>query len=288
MKYLRYSIFVLFFSLFIHACDNDKEKFEPPPVQPHFSVKDSLALVDIYEQGDGKNWFVRWDLTNVYTWGGVGAYLDSVEMEWRVIYLDIPWGTQNGMLSPKVGDLSELRRLTLSGHGFHGMIPAEIGKLSKLESLQIYSTDMEGGIPKEIFGLPYLYELRIADNLNLILPDEVSNYSPEYFGVCQLINNNFGGKVPSGIKVQMNLSENNYTEVPFEYYTDTSKPYLNLSYNKISGVIPDYVLNDSVAMCRLVLMAYPQQKGYGYTNIPEKYIKKYYGYTGIPGEHSGK
>lgn len=271
--YLFYGLILCIGLLSIIACNDDDKEPEPPaPKAPYLHQGDSLALVDIWQKGDGKNWDIKWDLNNFYTWIGIQLIIDSTTMECRVVKLDIPYGAKNATLSPKIGDLEYLLNFQICD-GFYGPIPKEIGKLKYLNFMWISSTQLSGEVPKEIFQLKNLSTLMISGNKNLThLPDEIANYNPTNFSKCILDNNGFIGKVPKGIKVRANLSYNNFTEIPFEYFTDPDAPEIEVAFNRVSGTIPDEVLNNPQAMKKLMYCTYPQQKGYGYSNIPEKYL----------------
>lgn len=55
------------FSILV-GCNSDEPKIERP-AGPHFSIQDSLALVDIYQKPKGEVWYTKWDLKDIQTWG---------------------------------------------------------------------------------------------------------------------------------------------------------------------------------------------------------------------------
>ena len=71
---------------------------------------------------------------NIQTWGGVTAALDTVMNEYRVVGFVMQDGS-SGILSDKIGDLVELRSLSLYGKGLYGELPKTIGNLVNLEVL---------------------------------------------------------------------------------------------------------------------------------------------------------
>ncbi|MGL5545741.1 MAG: leucine-rich repeat domain-containing protein, partial [Tannerellaceae bacterium] len=67
---MRKPILYLCIALFCcAACSNDPE-VNIEPQAPRLNVNDSLAIVDIWEKADGKNWYNKWDLKDFQTWGG--------------------------------------------------------------------------------------------------------------------------------------------------------------------------------------------------------------------------
>lgn len=147
--------------MLVCSCSDDERKEIPTPAKPYLNVKDSLALVDIYKQAHGEGWtLVDWDLENIQTWGGVTAALDTVMNEYRVVGFVMQDGS-NGILSDKIGDLVELRSLSLYGKGLYGELPKTIGNLVNLESLVISSTSLSGALPKEIGNLKNIEVMQI-------------------------------------------------------------------------------------------------------------------------------
>ena len=109
--------------MLVCSCSDDERREIPTPAKPYLNVKDSLALVDIYKQAHGEGWtLVDWDLENIQTWGGVTAALDTVMNEYRVVGFVMQDGS-SGILSDKIGDLVELRSLSLYGKGLYGELP---------------------------------------------------------------------------------------------------------------------------------------------------------------------
>ncbi|KAI7737382.1 hypothetical protein M8C21_024796, partial [Ambrosia artemisiifolia] len=69
-----------------------------------------------------------------------------------------------GSLSPHVGNLSFLRRLSLPNNTFKGAIPHEIGHLSRLRILALEINKFDGVIPANLSGCPNLEVLDLSDN----------------------------------------------------------------------------------------------------------------------------
>ncbi|OVA09699.1 Protein kinase domain [Macleaya cordata] len=70
-----------------------------------------------------------------------------------------------GKLSPAVGNLTELRVLSLPYNAFYGEIPVEIGRLQSLEILELQGNNFSGGIPNQLSNLPHLRVLNLSYNL---------------------------------------------------------------------------------------------------------------------------
>lgn len=263
--------------MLVCTCSDDERKEIPTPAKPYLNVKDSLALVDIYKQAHGEGWtLVDWDLENIQTWGGVTAALDTVMNEYRVVGFVMQDGS-NGILSDKIGDLVELRSLSLYGKGLYGELPKTIGNLVNLESLVISSTSLSGALPKEIGNLKNIEVMQIYFNEFTEIPKEFGNLPKS--GVYMMQHNKFAGEVPETLRFYENsdessgisgidLSYNCFTSFPWSFFTDDDDCLVpHLWGNRLSGTIPDEVFK-SPKWERWKTQISRQEKGYGYSNYP--------------------
>nr|GEU54608.1 protein kinase-like domain-containing protein [Tanacetum cinerariifolium] len=69
-----------------------------------------------------------------------------------------------GSLSPHVGNLSFLRKLSLTNNSFQGNIPYELGRLSRLCHLFLSINNFSGVIPTNLSGCSNLEDLWLAQN----------------------------------------------------------------------------------------------------------------------------
>ena len=167
-------------------------------VAQELTIKDSLALVAIYNAADGANWKEDkvWDLTKpMDNWSGV-----TLNAERRVSVLKI---TASGTipsaweLPAAIGDLTELTDLRIQGQKLTGVIPAEILSLAKLTKLYLKSNDLRGTIPTDIYKLTELVDLYLDGN------PELGGEIPASIGfLSKLVNfaafkTSIGGAVPS-------------------------------------------------------------------------------------------
>jgi len=174
-----------------------------------------------------------------------------------------------------VGNLSMLTFLDLSYSRFLGQIPESLANLSSLTTLQLKYCQFHGEFPTKIFLLPNLRVLRIGGNQNLTghLPEFHSTSSLE---VLTLYGTSFSGKLPTSIGnlsslhfldvwdchfsgsippslssltqlIQLDLSKNTligHISSSFLSPNQTQLTYLDLSYNKLSGMLEfDMFLN---------------------------------------------
>lgn len=116
---------------------------------------------------------VTWfrDEPNACLWHGITCNDD----ETHVIALNLSNKNIQGLISPELGNLTELQVLDLSQNliGYRDNaapvepgrdIPGEIGNLSKLELLDLHGNMLEGPIPPGLANLPPNVSLNIANN----------------------------------------------------------------------------------------------------------------------------
>ncbi|GER56750.1 leucine-rich repeat protein kinase family protein [Striga asiatica] len=121
----------------------------------------------------------------------------------RVTRLVLASQNLKGRLSPAIGELSELRELSLQNNQLIDQIPAQIADLHKLETLNLASNRLTGEIPPGLSRLINLRALdlssnRLSGNLNFLkhLPN---------LETLDLSNNTFTGKIPISLKSFRNL-----------------------------------------------------------------------------------
>lgn len=159
-------------------------------------LQDSLALVSIYDNVNGKNWTnnTNWKTTMpINTWYGVGIPFHSDTG--RVTGLTLSNNNLIGDLSSTlIGTLSSLESLDLSYNQINGSIPTSLGSLSKLFSIELNNNNLTGTIPDTLGSLVYLQTLHLEyNNLNGKIPNTlgVRDSSGGLPGGMQLNNNEF-------------------------------------------------------------------------------------------------
>ena len=91
------------------------------------------------------------------------------------------WLQENGLtghIPPEVGNLTNLRWLSLWDNSLTGEIPPELGRLANLEVLQVIGNQLTGAIPPELGRLARLDWLKLRGNrLSGAIPPELGNLS---------------------------------------------------------------------------------------------------------------
>ncbi|KAJ9552254.1 hypothetical protein OSB04_016299 [Centaurea solstitialis] len=112
---------------------------------------------------DPNNVLQSWDATlvNPCTWFGVTC------SESGVIGVELGNADLSGQLVPQLGQLTNLRNLSLFSNNLTGRIPSELGNLRSLVRLDLYKNRLEGDIPDTLGNLKKLGIL-FANNPNLM------------------------------------------------------------------------------------------------------------------------
>ena len=125
----------------------------------------------------------------------------------------------------EIGLLTNLRNLILYNNQLVGTIPPEVGNLHNLKNITINGNEITGGIPIELVNLTYLETLNLGGNQ---LNGEIPSFLVDITSLSNLSlnNNQFTGEIPP------EFGQNN-----------GSIGGINLSFNELSGSIPDSLYN---------------------------------------------
>ncbi|PHT82753.1 hypothetical protein T459_11196 [Capsicum annuum] len=127
----------------------------------------------------------------------------------------------SGSLPYCLGNITSLREIHLSSNKLSSNIPPSIGKLHDLVVLDLPSNNMVGSLPPEIGNLKVVIKMDLSMN-------QFSNRIPREIGGLQnlahltLRHNKLQGSIPDSMSNTV----------------ETSKPYFNVSFNKLYGEIP--------------------------------------------------
>lgn len=264
----------------IGSCSSNDIPVEPEgPPAPHLSREDSLVLVTLYKEGGGEFWDNKWDLNDkVENWKGISCYLvDTPKNEYRVNALHLVCNTNapRGILPKEIEKLTYLEILMMDGKGFAGPLPASLSILKNLIKISIAETSISGQIPEGILSLPELRKFYlIRSELSGELPKDITKTAPslEYIDFS---GNHLTGEIPKFLNpniIILDLWYNDFTQYPFEHIIQRKehgiKTIIDMKFNKITGVIPDSILNNPEWLKDLEIYGYPQKEGYGYSNAP--------------------
>ncbi|KDP22826.1 hypothetical protein JCGZ_00413 [Jatropha curcas] len=165
----------------------------------------------------------------------------------QVIAIQLPWKGLGGKISEKIGQLRELRRISLHDNVLAGNIPFSLGFLPNLRGVYLFNNRLSGSIPPSIGNSPMLQTLDLSNNsLTGIIPPSLANSTRLYR--LNLSFNSLSGSIPSSFTSSPSLSflalqHNNLSgSIPDSWGQNGNKSYqlqlLTLDHNLISGKIP--------------------------------------------------
>ena len=183
---------------------------------------DKAALVALYNATGGPNWANNRNWLSdrpIGEWSRV-----STDGDGRVTGLWLDGNQLRGSIPSELGNLDNLRTLSLSDNQLSGSIPSELGNLANLGVLWLDSNQLSGPIPSELGNLANLYSLWLNGNeLSGSIPSELGNLPN--LGELRLDGNQLSGSIPSELGNLPNLWS------------------LHLSNNELSGSIPSELGN---------------------------------------------
>ena len=98
-----------------------------------------------------------------------------------------------------MGNLANLRFLSLSGNQLTGSIPPELGSISNLEDLWLFDNQLTGSIPKELGNLANLEYMVLSNNqLAGDMPEELGNLTNLIY--LAIDENQLTGCVPAALR----------------------------------------------------------------------------------------
>ncbi|KAL3733933.1 hypothetical protein ACJRO7_023309 [Eucalyptus globulus] len=194
----------------------------------------------------------------------------TIPKEWgstKLRNISIRGNRLTGPIPKELGNISTLESLIVEINQLSGPLPPELGNLHRLYRLWLRSNNFSGELPQRFIELTALQDLRLGDNqFTGKIPDFIQNLT----NLSRLVIQGSGlrGPIPSGISLLEKLSDlrisdlngpesrvpqlssidieililrscNLAGELP-GYLTNLTKlNTLDLSFNKLSGIIPD-------------------------------------------------
>ncbi|XP_022973188.1 probable leucine-rich repeat receptor-like protein kinase At5g49770 [Cucurbita maxima] len=155
-----------------------------------------------------------------------------------------------GPLSPRLGDLRNLRSLILAACGFSGNIPEHLGNLTQLMSLALNSNKLIGPIPPTLGKLSKLVLLDLMENkLNGPLPVSTSDshgldllHQAQHF---HLSKNKLSGSIPPKLfsadmkLIHIVFDQNQFSgSIPQTLGLVNTLEVLRLDRNSLTGMVP--------------------------------------------------
>ena len=186
------------------------------------------ALIKLYDQANGVNWFDNrgWALSNQpCNWFGITCNVSPWPR--KITGIRLLNNNVGGPIPGELGFLTELRELTIDNSTagltlskLFGTIPSGLGDLENLEILRLGTNALGGGIPPELSRLKNLRVLDLRDNI-------LKNNIPFELGALKKLE-------------RLNLSQNRLERsIPAALGQLDSLRFLDLSSNLLTGEIPE-------------------------------------------------
>ncbi|XP_011082789.1 probable leucine-rich repeat receptor-like serine/threonine-protein kinase At3g14840 [Sesamum indicum] len=204
------------------------------------------------------------DLTRNYLNGTIPPEWGSM----KLVNISLLANRVTGSIPKELANISTLANLTLEYNQLSGTIPPEFGNLPRIERLLFTSNNLTGELPPNLANLITLRDFRISDN-NFVgsIPGFIQNWTNIEKLVIQA--SGLAGPIPSGIAsltklTDLRISDLNGNESTFPPLSNIKKlktlilrscnivgelpsyigemtglKVLDLSFNKLSGPIPD-------------------------------------------------
>ena len=145
---LKIILFLCYFSIFLWCCDTGLIEI----AEDCYFQKDLKFLQTLINNSQFKSKSPPPDLNPIelgwQTWvnGRLVGFCSSISTntECRMEY------ELSGKIPLEIGNLTELKKISLESNKLIGVIPREIGALHKLEELTLSSNQLSGSVPPEI------------------------------------------------------------------------------------------------------------------------------------------
>ncbi|XP_059435612.1 probable LRR receptor-like serine/threonine-protein kinase At1g07650 [Corylus avellana] len=213
------------------------------------------------------------DLTRNYLTGTIPREWGSTKLEYLFIYVN----KLSGPIPSYLGKITTLTYLSLSSNLFSGSVPPELGNLVNLEYLDLRANNLTGELPVTLTDLTKLTRLGISsNNFTGKIPDFFQSWKQLQRLVIQA--SGLEGPIPSSISVLSNLtllmisdvlgegskfpnlssmtkinilmlrSCNLYGPIPASISNMTKLQFLDLSFNRLEGNVPDFSDQNSLSV----------------------------------------
>ncbi|KAI6687146.1 hypothetical protein NL676_023974 [Syzygium grande] len=173
---------------------------------------------------------------------------DTIPSEWgstKLVNISILGNRLTGPIPKELGNISTLEKLVVESNQLSGPLPLELGNLSRLLILHLTSNNFTEELPQTFVNLTKLQQLRLSDNQ---FTGKIHDFIQNLTNLEELIIQASGlkGPIPSGISLLKNLSyliitdlDGPESQVPQLNCIDIER--LMLRSCNLTGVLPDYL-----------------------------------------------
>lgn len=183
-----------------------------------------------------------------------------------------------GRVSEAFADLEYLETVVIMGPGWEGQLPENFGQ--NITEIEVKETSLTSIDCK--MNLGEICRFVVQDNPFLTkLPDlSTLGRDLDYRQLLYVViasNKSLSGQAPSiniydVLHYSIRIVDNEFTSIDYHpvgrYTCWSNSKYINMSNNKISGTLPDYITNDPHRLVRAYHILNPQSDGCGFSNMP--------------------
>ncbi|KAL4586024.1 hypothetical protein LXL04_010654 [Taraxacum kok-saghyz] len=207
------------------------------------------------------------DLSRNYLSGTIPPEWSSI----RPISLSVMVNRLSGRIPTYLGDITSLVYLSLESNMFSETVPAELGKLENLENLILQANYLCGELPMELNNLAKLQEFRLSSNKFTGKIPRLENWS--HLKTLEMEGSGLEGPIHESLSFLTNLVELRISDlsgesshfpnlsmmasmhllvlrrcnmigmIPYYISNMTQLKHLDLSFNNLSGHMPDFNLS---------------------------------------------
>ncbi|KAK1570738.1 hypothetical protein Q3G72_006414 [Acer saccharum] len=173
----------------------------------------------------------------------------------------------DGSIPTNLGKSKALEQLEFSVNNFQNVIPDQIADFRNLTLIDLSVNQLSGSIPHRIGELSKLEVLILSENnLNGGIPANLSNIATlSRFAANE---NNFSGQIPDGLTRYLKNLDLSYNKlsglIPPELLSQPNLQTVDMSYNKLEGPIPKEI---SSSLVRLRLGSNSLSRGHPVFNM---------------------
>ncbi|XP_017219852.1 protein NSP-INTERACTING KINASE 1 isoform X2 [Daucus carota subsp. sativus] len=191
---------VFWFLTFFWLCCASNGLLSPKGVNFEVQALMGIKAFLVDPHGVLDNW--DGDAVDPCSWTMVTCSAESL-----VIGLGTPSQKLSGILSPSIGNLTNLQIILLQNNNISGVIPVDLGRLRKLHTLDLSDNHFSGEIPYSLSHLKSLQYMRLNNNtLSGEIPGSLANMTR--LTVVDLSFNNLSAPVPRFPSKKFNILGN--------------------------------------------------------------------------------
>ena len=215
----------------LECCNNTEAIPEPKTAHGHLTAECNALIAAKDTLGASLNWATTEPIAN---WQGITLGSTPYTSVQSLSFNNVLSGTFPAELDNLLGNLAQLRTLSLYSNTLTGGIPAWLGKFTNLRELSLYNNALTGTIPAQLGNLANLRTLSLYSNtLTGTIPTALGNLAN--LQTLDLRSNQLTGTIPSRLYALPALRELYLTDnyqlrgdcIPYAFRSRLATDYLS-------------------------------------------------------------